>query len=119
MPSPPNSSSHPTTHHGIDALRCWTRLASLSDSDTKLDLAHGYHHQVRIRESDWWKTSFRPTIGKFAWKIMPFVLQGASSVLMRVMNSAMSKDLHLSSRWPSQEPAGHPDNFPGGKWVMI
>ncbi len=41
---------------------------------------------------------------------MPFGLQGASVVLMRVMNSAVSKNLHSSG--PSPEPAG-PLRVPG------
>ena len=47
------------------------------------DLAQGYH-QVRIREADWCKTSFRSPLWQFEWKVMPFGLQGASSVLMRL-----------------------------------
>ncbi len=33
-------------------------------------------YQVRIREADWWKTSFRPQLGQFEWKVTPFGLQG-------------------------------------------
>ena len=80
----------------IDALLDETRGAKWF---TKFDLAQGYH-QVRIREADWWKTSFRSQLGQFEWKVMPFGLQGASSVLMRVMNSAMTRGL----RQPGGEP---------------
>ena len=67
----------------IDALLDETRGACWF---TKFDLAQGYH-QVRLREADWWKTSFRSQLGQFEWKVMPFGLQGSSSVLMRVMNA--------------------------------
>jgi len=77
----------------IDALLDETRGAQWF---TKFDLAQGYH-QVRIREADWWKTSFRSQLGQFEWKVMPFGLQGASSVLMRVMNSAMTRGLQPSA----------------------
>ncbi len=48
----------------------------------KFDLAQGYH-QVRIRETFWWKTSFRSQLRQFEWKVMPLGLQGpgSSSVL--------------------------------------
>ena len=60
---------------------------------TKFDLAQG-HHQVRLREADWWNTSFLSQLGQFEWKVMPFGLQGSSAVLMRVMNAAMARGLH-------------------------
>ena len=44
------------------------------------------------RESDRWKTSFLSQLRQFQWKVVPFGLQGSSSVLMRVMNEAMTKD---------------------------
>ena len=66
---------------------------------SKIDLASAYH-QIRLRTSDRWKTSFRSQLGQFQWKVVPFGLQGSSSVLMRVMNEAMTEgrkgagDLH-------------------------
>ena len=47
-----------------------------------------------MREAVCWKTSFRSQLGQFQWKVMPFGLQGSSSVLMRVMNVAMTRGLH-------------------------
>ena len=72
------------------------------------DLAQGYH-QVRLREADWWKTSFRSQLGQFGWKFMPFGLQGSSSVLVRAMNDAMTRGLHgpASDRAPTP-PAARP-----------
>ena len=46
---------------------------------SKIYLASAYHQ-------DWWKTSFLFQLGQFQWKVVPFSLQGSSSVLMRVMN---------------------------------
>ena len=57
---------------------------------SKISLALAYH-QIRLRESDQWKTSFQSQLGQFQWKVVPFSLQGSSSVLMRVMNEAMTE----------------------------
>ncbi len=54
---------------------------------TKFDPAQG-NHQVRVRETDLWKTSFRSQLGHFEWKVMPFGLQGSLSVLLLVMKAA-------------------------------
>ncbi len=73
----------------IDALLDETRGACWF---TKFDLARGYH-QVRLREAEWWKTSFRSQlqVGQFEWQVLPFGLRGSSSVLMRVMNAALTQ----------------------------
>ena len=86
----------------IDALLDETRGACWF---TKFDLAQGYH-QVRLRETDWWKTSFRTQLGQFEWKVMPFGLQGSSSVLMRVMNAAMTKGLRSNAAGGAAAAAG-------------
>ena len=73
----------------IDALLDATRGSSYF---TKLDLASSYH-QLRVRASDRWKTSFRSQLGQFEWNVVPFGLQGSSSLLMRVMNQALTVGL--------------------------
>jgi hypothetical protein len=59
---------------------------------TKLDLAISYH-QLRVRASDRWKTSFRSQLGQFEWNVVPFGLQGSSSLLMHAMNQALTVGL--------------------------
>ena len=73
----------------IDALLDGTRGSHFF---TKLDLASSYH-QLRVRTSDRWKTSFRSQLGQFEWNVVPFGLQGSSSLLMRVMNQALTVGL--------------------------
>ena len=78
----------------IDALLDGTRGSRLF---TKLDLASSYH-LLRVRAADRWKTSFRSQLarlGQFEWNVVPFGLQGASSLLMRVMNQALTVDLYF------------------------
>jgi hypothetical protein len=61
----------------IDALLDGTRGSCYF---TKLDLASSYH-QLRVRASDRWKTSFRSQLGQLEWNVVPFGLQGSSSLL--------------------------------------
>ncbi len=57
----------------IDALLDGTRGSCFF---TKLDLASSYH-QLQIRASDLWKTSFLLQLGQFEWNVLPFRLQGS------------------------------------------
>jgi hypothetical protein len=46
-----------------------------------------------VRVTDRWKTSFRSQLGQFEWNVVPFGLQGASSLLIRVMNQVLTVGL--------------------------
>ena len=85
----------------IDALLDGTRGSCFF---TKLDLASSYH-QLRVREQDRWKTSFRSQLGQFEWNVVPYGLQGSSSLLMRVMNQALTVGLDFSGTGTETSPS--------------
>ena len=59
---------------------------------SKIDLRYGYH-EVKIKDEDIFKTTFKTCYGHYDFVVMPFRLTNALASFMCLMNSVLSKYL--------------------------